>query len=415
MMKEYLTPAHIGYQLANLKQLTFEVTDACNLQCKYCTYGEMYDDYDKRENQNMGFDTAVKIIDYLVALWNSNQNTSSKRNVYISFYGGEPLLNMPFIKEVVEYVNNLECPHRSFTFSMTTNAILLDRYMDYLAKHDFNLLISLDGNEHNTSYRVNKSNQPVFNQICKNVDLLKEHFPDYFEKKVFFNAVLHNRSSVAEIYHFFKTKYNKIPGIGEVNTVGIREDKKDLFNTRYRNSQESLHQAENYEAIEQDMFIKSGTYQSVTTYLHQHSGFVYRDYAHLLFGNPRKTIPTGTCIPFGRRMFITVNGKIMPCERIGQQFPLGKVSEKGVELDLEAIAAKYNAYYAKIDQLCSNCYSANSCIQCIFNLPNPGSDCPVCYGYTNKQNFEKYKAIQMDFLRKHPEEYYRIMEEVIVE
>jgi len=415
MNKEYLTATHIRYQLANLKQLSFEVTDACNLQCKYCKYGELYNDYDKRENQNLDFSAAVKIIDYLVALWNSEQNMSSNRNVYITFYGGEPLLNMPFIKKVVDYIHNLECPHRSFTFSMTTNAILLDRYMDYIAKNNFNLLISLDGNERNTSYRVNKSNQPVFDQICKNVDLLKEKYPEYFEGKVFFNAVLHNRSSVAEIYHFFKEKYNKIPSIGEVNNIGIREDKKELFNATYRNSHESLHQAENYETIEQDMFIKSGTYQSVTTFLHQHSGFVYRDFTDLLFGRPQKSIPTGTCIPFGKRMFITVNGKIMPCERIGQQFALGKVGENGVELDIEMIADKYNAYYEKIDRLCSKCYTADSCIQCIFNLPDLESDCPVCYGYTNKQNFEIYKARQMDFLRKHPEAYYRIMEEVIVE
>jgi len=29
--------------LINLRQLTFEVTDACNLKCKYCGYGEFYD------------------------------------------------------------------------------------------------------------------------------------------------------------------------------------------------------------------------------------------------------------------------------------------------------------------------------------------------------------------------------------
>lgn len=381
MSQGYLTTEHIRYELANLKQLSFEVTDACNLQCKYCAYGELYDNYDKRKNKKLSFATAVKIIDYLVALWNSEQNVSSNRNVYITFYGGEPLLNMTFIKRVVDYVNNLECPHRSFTFSITTNAILLDRYMDFLAKNDFNLLISLDGNEHNTSYRVNKSNQPVFNQICKNVDMLKEKYPEYFENKVFFNAVLHNRSSIAEIYNFFKEKYNKIPNIGEVNNVGIREDKKELFNATYRNSLESLHQAENYESIEQDMFIKSENYRSVTTFLHQHSGFVYRDYIDLLFGRPKKIIPTGTCVPFERRMFITVNGKILPCERIGQQFSLGKVNEKSVELDIEMIADMYNAYYAKIDKLCSKCYTADSCIQCIFNLPDFESDCPVCYGY----------------------------------
>ena len=112
MKKEYLTSAHIRYQLANLKQISFEVTDACNLKCKYCAYGEFYNDYDKRENQKLDFAVAVKIIDYLVALWNSEQNMSSKRNVYITFYGGEPLMNMPFINKVVDYINRNVCPFR---------------------------------------------------------------------------------------------------------------------------------------------------------------------------------------------------------------------------------------------------------------------------------------------------------------
>lgn len=33
--------------LINLKQLTFEVTDACNLKCKYCGYGDFYETHEK--------------------------------------------------------------------------------------------------------------------------------------------------------------------------------------------------------------------------------------------------------------------------------------------------------------------------------------------------------------------------------
>lgn len=98
------------------------------------------------------------------------------------------------------------------------------------------------------------------------------------------------------------------------------------------------------------MFLKSATYQTLTNFLHQYSGFVFRSYVDLQYGKPKKTIPTGTCIPFGKRMFVTVTGKILPCERIGQQFALGKVTaDSGVELDLEAIADKYNTYYAKME------------------------------------------------------------------
>ena len=50
-MTEYITPELVLRNLANLPQLVFEVTDACNLKCKYCAYGEFYDDFDERENK----------------------------------------------------------------------------------------------------------------------------------------------------------------------------------------------------------------------------------------------------------------------------------------------------------------------------------------------------------------------------
>lgn len=52
-MTEYISPNQILNNLANLPQLVFEVTDSCNLKCKYCAYGEFYDDFDIRENKMM--------------------------------------------------------------------------------------------------------------------------------------------------------------------------------------------------------------------------------------------------------------------------------------------------------------------------------------------------------------------------
>lgn len=42
-------------------------------------------------------------------------------------YGGEPLLNMSFIKKIVSYVDKLDLPHKNLKFSMTTNAMLLEK------------------------------------------------------------------------------------------------------------------------------------------------------------------------------------------------------------------------------------------------------------------------------------------------
>lgn len=415
---KFITSDSVVSALANLPQLVFEVTDACNLRCKYCAYGEFYEDYDCRENKMLSTEKAIRLIDYLAKYWSSNLNVSADKKITISFYGGEPLLNFTFIETIVKHIkNNIHCPHRRFSFSMTTNAMLLHKYMDFLQENCFHLLISLDGNKENDGYRMDKVGHSSFERVVANVDILQKKYPDYFLRYVNFNAVLHNKNSVESIYRFFKEKYDKIPRISELNNVGIRKDKLEEFNRTYKNSQESLRQAEHYEEIERDMFMNTGNYQSLTLYLHQYSGFVYRDYTDLLFDKREaeniRRIPTGTCLPFSKKMFVTVNNKILPCERIGHQFALGKIGETEIELNPEWIANKYNDYYARMEAQCSRCKNQKACIQCLFNLKDVESK-PVCFGYMTDKDFRNYVNRQMYFLERNPEMYKKIMEDVIV-
>ena len=414
-MTEYITSEHVLSNLANLPQLVFEVTDACNLKCKYCAYGEFYSDFDKREDNMLSVSKAIRLIDYLNQYWNSERNTSAKSFMYISFYGGEPLMNFNFIKEIVEYVETrLDCPRRKFLFSMTTNAILLHKYMDYLVEHDFHILVSLDGNEKNNSYRVDYFGNGSFGRVVRNVDLLREKYPDFFDKNINFNSVFHNKSTVKEVYRFFKDRYGKKPMISELNNSGIRPEKMEEFNHTYKNSEESLHQSEHYEEIEKDLFMGASSYKSLALYLHQYSGNYYRDYTDLLFDKKHiRYIPTGTCLPFSKKMFVTVNGKILPCERIGHQFGLGQVTGTQVELDPVEIAKKYNEYFAKMESLCSQCKNRKICIQCLFNLKNVNKK-PMCYGFMNEQMAIEFEQRQMRFLSLHPEAYREIMEKVFI-
>jgi uncharacterized protein len=162
------------------------------------------------------------------------------------------------------------------------------------------------------------------------------------------------------------------------------------------------------------MFIRSGNYQSVTLFLHRYSGFVFKDYTDLLFDRrEQKYLPTGTCMPFSKKLYVTVNGKILPCERIGHQFALGEITDSEIKLDVEAIAQKYNAYYAKFENQRDSCKNIKSCIQCIYNVEGLEKK-PVCHGYMNEESFRNYVNAQMHFLKKHPEAYKKIMEEVLV-
>lgn len=53
------------------------------------------------------------------------------------------------IKETIAYVESLSINNLKFKYNMTTNAMLLDRYIDFLVQKDFTLLISLVENDIN--------------------------------------------------------------------------------------------------------------------------------------------------------------------------------------------------------------------------------------------------------------------------
>lgn len=108
MNNRRIMPYEIERNLINLRQLTFEVTDDCNLRCKYCGYGELYSGYDDRKARYMTFDQIHPLVDCLAAMWRSHRTDSKEPLTYFSFYGGEPLLNVPFIRKVVDYTENLD-------------------------------------------------------------------------------------------------------------------------------------------------------------------------------------------------------------------------------------------------------------------------------------------------------------------
>ena len=410
-----LAPDLIEYKIANLNQLTLEVTDACNLNCNYCGYSEFYYTHDKRENKIMPFEVAKRIIDYLVEKWNSSLNSSYKGICYISFYGGEPLLCIPLIKKIINYVNSLYI-NREIIFSMTTNAVLLDKYEDFLVENKIRILISLDGNEYNNSYRVDHSGKSSFVRIYRNVKHIAEKHPVYFENCVNFNSVLHNRNSVEEIHNFIKKEFNKIETISPLNDFGIQKNKLDEFKKMYKNYLTDLNQSKHSKEIIADLFIKAPQTHDLILFMTLFSGTIYRSYSDFFTDDEKRAkLLTGTCIPFGKKMFVTVNGKILPCEKISQEFGLGQVNEKNIYIDPIKIADKYNSYFQKMVKQCSYCYQAKSCSQCLFNIHDLHDNNPTCFGFENYSMFAKYLSSTISYLEDHPELYKTILRETIME
>lgn len=111
------------------------MTDLCNLRCKYCGYGDFYNTHEKRENNFLNFSDAKALIDYLYNIWGHYSGTTFPRKIMFGFYGGEPLLNMNLIKQIIEYIDSLpKIKNTYFIYNMTTNALLLDKYMNFIVE-----------------------------------------------------------------------------------------------------------------------------------------------------------------------------------------------------------------------------------------------------------------------------------------
>ena len=80
------------------KTVTFQVTDACNLACTYCYQIN-------KGKRRMSFETAKQCIDMLLASNETNDyiNPVSSPFLILDFIGGEPLLEIELIDQIMDY------------------------------------------------------------------------------------------------------------------------------------------------------------------------------------------------------------------------------------------------------------------------------------------------------------------------
>lgn len=405
------TQKKIESLIANCDSITFEVTERCNLNCKYCTYGVDYDWYDKRENNDLSYYDAISLLNYYIEFAESSLNNSKKSSIEIGFYGGEPLLRFDFIEKIVTYVKSLNLKRINVTFGLTTNALLLKKYSSFLVKNNFQLTLSLDGDEKHNAYRVFHDGKQAFGKIVENILYLKNNYPNYFDEKVLFNSVFHDKSRIDEIFTFFKETFNKYPILSELDTEGVRADKKNEFEKIYQNVEKSVLVSSNRKYIEEESFETLPKYMRMKSFLLNNLQTIKINYNQLL-KNIKTTQPlTGTCAPFEKRIFLTVSGKIMVCENVNHRFYVGKVNDEKVYINYDKIMYDYNKFYRSITKQCSTCYLSNDCNQCVFFIKDL-ENMPRCTGYLgNYKRYSEYLSEEYELIEEEPGRYCEIMSE----
>jgi uncharacterized protein len=126
-------------RMAFLQQPTalhiFVVTLRCEHSCPYCQVSRRSVD---RDRYDMSTDTAMRAL--RVAL------SAPPPTIKIEFQGGEPLLNFPLIRQIVEAARRDKPPSKTIEFVIATNLALLDDdVLAFCRENSILLSTSLDG------------------------------------------------------------------------------------------------------------------------------------------------------------------------------------------------------------------------------------------------------------------------------
>ena len=121
-----------------VKALCLHVAHTCNLNCSYCFASQGHYHGDRAV---MSLEVGKRALDFLI------ENSGTRRNLEVDFFGGEPLMNFDVVKELVAYARTREkeCG-KNFRFTLTTNGLLInDDVIDFANRECSNVVLSLDG------------------------------------------------------------------------------------------------------------------------------------------------------------------------------------------------------------------------------------------------------------------------------
>ena len=167
-----------------IKALCMHIAHTCNLNCAYCfaSQGKYHGD-----RAVMSFEVGKRALDFLV------ENSGSRRNLEVDFFGGEPLMNFDVVKQLVAYARSIEKEKgKNFRFTLTTNGVLIDDdVIEFANKECSNVVLSLDGRkEIHDRFRVDYAGNGSWDRIVPKFQKLVEARggKDYYMRGTFTHA-----------------------------------------------------------------------------------------------------------------------------------------------------------------------------------------------------------------------------------
>ena len=366
-----------------IAKITLQVTQGCNLRCKYCIYSENINAHQRsHSNKRMSWETAKKGIDFLRA------HSIDSEKVNIGFYGGEPLLEFPLIKKAVAYAKEV-FDGKAISFSITTNGTMLtEEILEFLSTENVQLVISLDGpkNIHDQN-RVFPDGHGSFDTVMRNVEKIKSCAPEYFNQLGF--------SMVMD-------PTNDFDCINEITFSG------DSLNDH--NFVAAVVEGDGFSGIASEEFVWKSEYQKFLAFMGTLGRFdsekvsaISKSAIHASLGvlknikasGPLCPIdaPSGPCIPGQQRLFLSVDGRFFPCERVSETSSATCIGtlEDGFYFDKAESLLELGKLTSDI---CRNCWAFRHCSVCA----KRADDGTSCLSPTKK--LQNCKNIRADLYEK---------------
>ncbi len=326
-----------------IKAMCLHVAHDCNLRCQYCFAGTGPFGGNR---ELMTFETGKLALDFLL------QHSGNRPHCEVDFFGGEPLMNLQVVKDLVAYGKKAAAKAgKSIRFTLTTNAVLLDEsVVDYLEREGVSVVLSLDGRK-----EVNDKMRPYANGKGS-YDRIMPQILSFIQKRPGTS-----RYAVGKYYYVrgTYTRYNKDFYNDVLHMADLGIDRISVEPVVALSQEEYALQEEDLPEIMNSYDILG---EKVLEYIQNGKEFSFFHFNAGLDDGPCLPKRLSGCGAGHEYVAVSPEGDIYPCHQfVGQtEYKLGSLYEDDQGLRQELIDAFRKAHvYAKAE--CCNCWARFSC------------------------------------------------------
>lgn len=317
-----------------VKALCLHVAHTCNLNCSYCfaSQGKYHG-----EQALMSYEVGKRALDFLI------ENSGTRKNLEVDFFGGEPLMNWDTVKELVKYARSVEKEHnKNFRFTLTTNGVLIDDdVIEFANKEMSNVVLSLDGRkEIHDLTRVDYAGNGSYDKIVPKFKKLVEsrNGQGYYMRGTFTHA---NPDFTKDVFHMADLGFTEL---SMEPVVSASDDPMAL-------TPEDLEVVkEQYEILAKEMIKRNK----------EGRGFTFYHYMLDLTAGPCIYKRISGCGSGTEYMAVTPWGDLYPCHQfVGDEgYKLGDIWSGVTNNDLREEFRSCNAYAR---EECKDCWAKLYC------------------------------------------------------